>query len=888
MKTLIIIKIACLIMLLGSYTINVFAQPQDIMLTVGGVTTAKYQTTTNPGGGAPYSPGSEDYTKFTDNNIGSKYLLFNWANTGGIWAKFECTTPAIAGLYTLTSANDAQTRDPKDWTLEGSNDDATWTILDTRTNELFPNRAQRKLYDFNNTVAYKYYRLNITAINGATLFQCAEWRLFTAMPPAEAPVIFKGSPLSGTTIFLEWKDNSLLNTKFVIERSTDNVTYEEIKEVLDGVTTYLDVNLTPNKQYFYRVAATNAHGYTTYSYFSATTLNNTGELFDITNNGGTITSLLPGNGTNESIEKMIDNSINTKYLAFGTTFPYWIKYQSTSTYDEIITSYTITSGNDAADRDMKSWTFQGSNDNTAWTILDTQTNYSFPERRQTKSFLLANGTPGYKYYRLYVTANNGSTNIVGQMMEWEIWGYPKNAPAIPTNIATTTISPSEMQVTWVDNSSNETGFEISHSLDSVAFTVADTVAANLTSYNHEGLNGNTKYYYRVRTLSAVGNSVYSVIKSGVTNTDPNLALPPNGLVATAVSDTEISLTWNDNASNETDYEIVRSLDGTTFTLLTTLAADATSYNDTGLTFATEYHYKVRAINSFGASSYSAIAKAITSGTNQPPTADAIADQTTCNTKDIQTVTVTGLTAGPEAGQGVTLTVNSSNNSLFESLSAGQEVNGQAEISYKIKPGVVGEADVTVTIKDNGGSHNGGTDTFTRMFKISATQLVVTIESDLGETVPRGSTIVLTASGADHYAWYKGPGLLSDTTSATLTVRPTQGYVYKVKATTDSGCEREAQLTITPEGDFRINPVNILTPNNDGKNDTWVIWNIHTFTDNVVNVYDAGGRIVYSQKNYKNDWNGTSSGSPLQGVYFYKIELGSGIPPAVGSLTIIQE
>ena len=57
-------------------------------------------------------------------------------------------------------------------------------------------------------------------------------------------------------------------------------------------------------------------------------------------------------------------------------------------------------------RDPKDWQFQGSNDGSTWTTLDTQSNQAFAQRFELKTYAIAN--PGfYRYYRLNVTANNG-------------------------------------------------------------------------------------------------------------------------------------------------------------------------------------------------------------------------------------------------------------------------------------------------------------------------------------------------------------------------------------------------------------------------------------------------------------------------------------------------
>jgi Glycosyl hydrolase family 92 N-terminal domain/F5/8 type C domain len=112
----------------------------------------------------------------------SKWLVF--ASTA--WVALELSQPIAVVDYALTSANDEPGRDPKDWTLEGSNDGQAWTTLDTQTNQDFGERFQTKEYHFDNAVAYRFYRLNITLNHGDDIVQLAELQLSngdTASPP---------------------------------------------------------------------------------------------------------------------------------------------------------------------------------------------------------------------------------------------------------------------------------------------------------------------------------------------------------------------------------------------------------------------------------------------------------------------------------------------------------------------------------------------------------------------------------------------------------------------------------------------------------------------------------------------------------------------------------
>lgn len=158
----------------------------------GGVITGQYPNTTKP---------SEDIPSLIDNNTATKYFR---SGRTALWVQYKSTTPAAVTKYTLTSGNDVPGRDPKNWTLQGSNDTITWTSIDSRSNQTFDSRGLTKSYTCTNTTAYRYYRLNITANNGDTGTQLAEWELFAlqagnmmATVDMEVPVNVYPNPTTG-------------------------------------------------------------------------------------------------------------------------------------------------------------------------------------------------------------------------------------------------------------------------------------------------------------------------------------------------------------------------------------------------------------------------------------------------------------------------------------------------------------------------------------------------------------------------------------------------------------------------------------------------------------------------------------------------------------------
>ena len=79
---------------------------------------------------------------------------------------------------------------------------------------------------------------------------------------------------------------------------------------------------------------------------------------------------------------------------------------------------------------------------------------------------------------------------------------------------------------------------------------------------------------------------------------------PSALTATAQSYNKIKLSWADNSNNETGFEIVRSLvSGGPYVAAGTVHANQTTFNDSALSSATSYYYRVRAIGAQSESPY---------------------------------------------------------------------------------------------------------------------------------------------------------------------------------------------------------------------------------------------------------------------------------------------
>ncbi|MGN8057229.1 PKD domain-containing protein [Pedobacter sp. 22163] len=126
-----------------------------------------------------------------------------------------------------------------------------------------------------------------------------------------------------------------------------------------------------------------------------------------------------GADSGEGSKKLVDQDINTKFLQAGFDGTQRCTFELKT--PQVVGAYTLTSGNDAPDRDPRFWILQGSLDGIQYTDLHTVTvcpwENNDSSRKQTKLFHFDNYV-AYKFYRLYIKSNRGSR--VFQLAEWTI------------------------------------------------------------------------------------------------------------------------------------------------------------------------------------------------------------------------------------------------------------------------------------------------------------------------------------------------------------------------------------------------------------------------------------------------------------------------------------
>jgi len=191
------------------------------------------------------------------------------------------------------------------------------------------------------------------------------------------------------------------------------------------------------------------------------------------------------------------------------------------------------------------------------------------------------------------------------------------APAAPSNLAITGQTP---RLTWTDNANNEAGFDIERETlsgttwgNGAAFAVSQNTAAYVE------WPGVGTFHYRVRAYNDVGGSAFTPWVQVTTVEFPPTGAPSTIAVVSLNDGVSSKATWKDNSTNEASFEIQRQKQsGTTWLTAVTLSASANSEELVDNPADGTFRYRLRAVNSAGASAYTAYAQVTIAAT--PPSA----------------------------------------------------------------------------------------------------------------------------------------------------------------------------------------------------------------------------------------------------------------------------
>ena len=184
----------------------------------------------------------------------------------------------------------------------------------------------------------------------------------------------------------------------------------------------------------------------------------------------------------------------------------------------------------------------------------------------------------------------------------------------PSNLSARMISDTLVALMWKDNSSKETAFDLQESINGGSFASIQQLPANSTTASVSGkyLIGDS-LSFRVRALSDTLASNFS----DTARVSIVFPAPTNALLL-SLTDTEVQLSWRDNATFSVGFVIEHSTNGVTFSTLAVLGKNASpaTVSDTFAIDSTHY-FRVRARSTINTSVASNVVSTLLHGLNMP-------------------------------------------------------------------------------------------------------------------------------------------------------------------------------------------------------------------------------------------------------------------------------
>jgi|GEM_PF-3618034 len=464
-----------------------------------------------------------DVTSTTTGGADVSALYDNDNTTGvtlstGTYIIWSSPAPYTIEHYTITGGSDAA-RNPRAWKLEGSDDRENWTQLDRKTAQSIAANAERKVTVGNaSRIPFRYFRFTVESVKGGgSSCRIMELHLFgeKGVLPA-APTDIRVKP-TDKGLAIAWRDNSNNEDGFVVERSLDGNIWTTQTTTDANATAFTDTNVPVGTGAIYRVASVLGGVKSDYTSTGVVSTGTPSELQSVTANiGFTADGTNPINN-NENGPKGADGSLFTKYLSRS------LPATLTITLDEpvAVSQYAISSANDAAGRDPRNWTVEGSNDGTAWTVIDSKENQTFTSRFQTNRYLTGN-TTAYSRYRLRVTANCGEG--LTQLSEFTLLADMEPRPATgrleaPRDMRANVRTYNQVELVWTDNNEGEECYVIERSTDAENWDRTYTTRPDDQKCYPYALKPNTTYYFRIAAKSGDTMSDWSDVVSATTPGD---------------------------------------------------------------------------------------------------------------------------------------------------------------------------------------------------------------------------------------------------------------------------------------------------------------------------------------------------------------------------------
>lgn len=394
-------------------------------------------------------------------------------------------------------------------------------------------------------------------------------------PPPAAPSGLSATGISETTINLGWTDNASTETGYRVERRPGPAGQSSFTTVANpgvNATSFSDTGLTANTTYDYRVVAVNNSGDSGFATASGTTLapppftnyGANGQTLVAGTVSGSYTNTFNDDGSSQTITEIESGgkpSSRHTYLEHRWNFN--VSAGATTTV------YANAWSGGSTDGDTFRFEYSLNNGSSFLTLFTVSATTS--SNLQTA---VIPGTPSGSIIIRVVDTDRARGHLEKNTINVDHLyiqvGNPSNDPpnGAPTSLNAEAVSSSQIDLGWINGSSNESGFRVERSLNGTnGWTeIADLPAAN-TSYSDPGLATETTYYYRVSAYTQP--EMISAYASDSATTPGAPPLPSLNLVSNGYKvkgQQHVSLTWtgSTNVAIYRDNVLISTVSGSSY------------------------------------------------------------------------------------------------------------------------------------------------------------------------------------------------------------------------------------------------------------------------------------------------------------------------------------
>ncbi len=515
--------------------------------------------------------------------------------------------------------------------IERQNSDGTWSQVGSTASNVttFSNSG------LTSGTTYAY-RVRAENASGPSAFSNT-YSLTTTLTVPTAASALGAIALGATSVKLSWTDNAGNESGYRIERQTGSGAWTQIDSVGTNITLYVDYSVVASTSYNYRVIAYNAAGPSGASNVASVTTPSaqTYQSADIGNPvpAGSTNTIVAGRDYDISAggTDIWGNSDQFRFVYRQLTgdFDYSARITDISQVD--VGAMAGLMARESLNADSRHVYMRARSSGMRFNYRDTtgglsagqgNVNFTFPNawvrlQRVGNLFTGFASTDGSNWTQVYqMTMNISSTLYFGMAVSARtttgqatlakvrdlIDQKSTVAPAAPSAlVGSADTTGGRVLLFWNNNSQNDTGYRVERRLvGSDVWNAVATIAAHSTSYTDSTVTLGQAYVYRVLATNAAGETPSNELTVNFANgvpADPTSLAASNGANG-------VVLNWQDNASNETFYQVERKSGSGSWTSIAVIAANSVTYTDSGIGANASYSYRVRALGDAGDSNYS--------------------------------------------------------------------------------------------------------------------------------------------------------------------------------------------------------------------------------------------------------------------------------------------